>query len=90
MDLADFMRPTLTIVDAYRVLMRNGPTGGNVSDTSLKKSVVASTDPVAIDAYVAKAFWNLDVDRLRYLKLAQDRGLGRLNFEALRTSIVSV
>ena len=51
-DLADFMRPTLTIVDAYRVLMRNGPTGGNVSDTSLKKSVVAAPDPVAIDADV--------------------------------------
>jgi len=89
-DLADFMRPTLTIVDAYRVLMRNGPTGGNVSDTELKKSMVASTDPVALDAYVAKAFWNLDADRLRYLVLAEERGLGKLNFAALRTRIASV
>jgi uncharacterized protein (DUF362 family) len=88
-DLADFMRPTLTIVDAYRVLMRNGPTGGNVSDTALKKTIVASTDPVAIDAYVAKAFWDLDIGRLRYLKMAEDRGLGRVNFEALRTSVVA-
>ena len=50
MDLADFMRPTLTIIDAYRVLMRNGPTGGSVADVALKKTLVAGTDPVAIDA----------------------------------------
>jgi uncharacterized protein (DUF362 family) len=87
-DLADFMRPTLTIIDAYRILMRNGPTGGNVSDTAVKKTLVASTDPVALDAYVAKAFWNLDAERLPYLKLAQARGLGKMDFSSLRTSIV--
>lgn len=87
-DLADFMRPTLTVVDAYRILLRNGPTGGNGSDTVLKKTLIASTDPVALDAYVAKAFWDLDVGRLPYLKLAQDRGLGKLDFESLRTSII--
>jgi uncharacterized protein (DUF362 family) len=87
-DLADFMRPTLTIVDAYRILVRNGPTGGNISDTALKKTLVASTDPVAIDAYLAKAFWDLDASRLPYLKLAQARGLGKMDFAALRTSVV--
>jgi len=30
-DLADVMRPTLTLMDAYRVLIRNGPTGGSRS-----------------------------------------------------------
>jgi uncharacterized protein (DUF362 family) len=88
-DLADFMRPTLTLMDAYRVLMRNGPTGGNLSDTALKKTVIASTDPVALDAYTAKAFWNLDETQLRYLRLAQDRGLGKLKFEDLRTSVIA-
>ncbi|MBZ5545017.1 MAG: DUF362 domain-containing protein [Acidobacteriia bacterium] len=88
-DLADFMRPTLTLMDAYRVLIRNGPTGGNIADTALKKTVIASTDPVAVDAYTAKAFWDLDETRLRYLRLAQDRGLGKLKFEDLRTSVVT-
>jgi len=88
-DLADFMRPTLTLMDAYRVLMRNGPTGGNLSDTALKKTVIASTDPVALDAYTAKAIWNLDETLLRYLRLAQDRGLGKLKFEDLRTSVIA-
>ncbi|MBI4165071.1 MAG: DUF362 domain-containing protein [Acidobacteria bacterium] len=88
-DLADFMRPTLTILDAYRILLRNGPTGGNVGDTALKKTVIASTDPVALDAYVAKAFWDLERDRLPYLKMAQDRGLGKMDFESVRTSIIA-
>ena len=88
-DLADFMRPTLTIIDAYRILVRGGPTGGNLSDTALRKSLVASTDPVAIDAYVAKAFWNLDAAQLRYLKMAEDRGLGKVKFESLRTTVVA-
>lgn len=84
-DLADFVRPTLTIIDSYRILMRNGPTGGNLDDVILKKTLIASTNPVAVDAYVAKAYWNLDVDALPYLALASKRGLGAYEFDKLRT-----
>ena len=86
-DLADFMRPTLTVIDCYRILLRNGPTGGNLEDVLLKKTLVASTDPVAIDAYVAKSCWNLEADALPYLAMAAKRGLGKLDFETLRTSL---
>jgi len=88
-DLADFMRPTLTILDAYRVLMRNGPGGGNARDVALKKTLIAATDPVALDAYAAKAYWNLDWHTLRYLKLAAERNLGALEFERVRTHFVA-
>jgi uncharacterized protein (DUF362 family) len=88
-DLADFIRPTLTIIDCYRVLIRNGPTGGNLADVLLKKTLVAGTDPVALDAYVAKAYWNLDVSSLPYLKMASQRGLGTYEFEKIRTRIRS-
>jgi uncharacterized protein (DUF362 family) len=86
-DLADFIRPTLTIIDCYRVLIRNGPTGGNLEDVMFKKSLVAGTDPVALDAYVAKAFWNLDVSSLPYLQMAAKRGLGTYEFEKVRTRV---
>lgn len=82
-DLAAFMLPTLTIMDCYRVLVRNGPTGGNLEDVALKKTVVAGTDPVALDAYVAKAWWNLDPEHLSYLQLAANRGLGTTSYDAL-------
>ena len=86
-DLADFVRPTLTIVDCYRILARNGPTGGNLQDVILKKTLVAGTDPVALDAYVAKAYWDLEVSSLPYLKMAANRGLGTYEFEKVRTQI---
>jgi uncharacterized protein (DUF362 family) len=89
-DLADFMRPTLTVVDCYRILLRNGPTGGNLQDVLLKKTLVASTDPVAIDAYVAKSLWNLNADSLPYLGMAAKRGLGTIDFEKLRTRVRKV
>jgi uncharacterized protein (DUF362 family) len=89
-DLADFMRPTLTILDCYRVLLRNGPTGGNVEDVALKRTVLAGTDPVALDAWAAKAYWDIDAQHLPYLKMAAGRGLGRVDFENVRTSVASL
>src|SRR5271157_651795 len=89
-DLADFMRPTLTLIDAFRVLLRNGPGGGNPADAALKKTLIAGTDPVALDAYAAKAYWDLDWHTLRYLKLATDRHLGTLSFETVRTRFAAL
>ncbi|MGA9062942.1 MAG: DUF362 domain-containing protein [Terracidiphilus sp.] len=86
-DLASFMLPTLTLMDCYRVLVRNGPTGGNLEDVALKKTLVASTDPVAIDAYVAKAYWNIDPEQLPYLAMAAARGLGTTDFASLTMKV---
>jgi uncharacterized protein (DUF362 family) len=33
-DLANFMLPTVTLIDCYRILLRNGPTGGNLEDVA--------------------------------------------------------
>ena len=86
-DLAAFMLPTLTLLDCYRVLLRNGPTGGNLEDVDLKKTLVAGTDPVAIDAWAAKAYWNLDPEKMPYLAIAAARGLGTLEFEKLQVKV---
>jgi uncharacterized protein (DUF362 family) len=82
-DLANFMLPTVTLMDCYRILLRNGPTGGNLEDVAMKKTMVAGTDPVALDAYVAKAYWNLDPEHLPYLQMAATHGLGTVDFESL-------
>ncbi len=86
-DLASFMLPTLTLMDCYRVLLRNGPTGGNLEDVALKKTLVAGTDPVAIDAYVAKAYWNLDPEQLPYLQMAAAHGFGTVDFASLAVKV---
>lgn len=86
-DLANFMLPTLTLMDCYRVLLRNGPTGGNLEDVAIKKTLVGGTDPVAIDAYVAKAYWNLDPEHLPYLQMSAARGLGTADFASLTVKV---
>ena len=86
-DLAFFMLPTLTMLDCYRILLRNGPTGGNLEDVALKKTIVAGTDPVAIDAYAAKAYWNLDPAQMPYLEMAAARGLGTVDFDKLQVKV---
>jgi uncharacterized protein (DUF362 family) len=86
-DLASFMLPTLTMIDCYRVLLRNGPTGGNLEDVATKKTMVAGTDPVALDAYVAKAYWNLDPAHLPYLQMSAARGLGTVDFDKLAMKV---
>lgn len=82
-DLAAFFQPELTILDAYRILLRNGPQGGRISDTRLQKSVVAGTDPVAVDTLGA-TFFGLQPRDLPYLEIARLRGLGETNLEKVR------
>jgi len=81
-DLATFMRPTLTILDATRVLMRNGPQGGNIDDAKDVFQVIASVDQVAADAYGCTLIGEKP-ENIRYLKLAVERGIGNPNWQSL-------
>ena len=82
-DLAAFFKPQLTVLDAYRILVRNGPQGGRISDTELMKTVVAGTDPVAVDALGA-SFFGVAPRELPYLGYARERGLGEFELEKVR------
>ena len=74
-DLSTVVRPTLTVIDAIRVLVRNGPTGGSLSDVREMDTVIASTDIVAVDSYGATLFGKKGSD-LSYLRIAAEMGLG--------------
>lgn len=79
-DLATFMRPTLTVLDATRVLLRNGPQGGNIDDARDMFQVIASLDQVAVDAYGATLIGEKP-ENVRYLKLGHERNIGQMNWE---------
>ena len=79
-DLATFMRPTLTVLDATRVLLRNGPQGGNIDDAKDMHQVIASLDPVAADAYGATLIGALP-SSIEYLRMGTERGLGNADWE---------
>ncbi len=82
-DLQAFFKPTLTVLDAYRILVRNGPQGGRPSDTELVKTIVAGRDAVAVDSLGA-SFFGVKPQELPYLRFAQQRGLGTFELEKLR------
>ncbi len=86
-DLATFMQPTLTIVDAVRVLLRNGPQGGNIADAKDLHTVIATTDQVAADAYGCRLIGRTP-EEIPYIKLAHDRGLGTMFWQNLRLAEV--
>jgi uncharacterized protein (DUF362 family) len=83
-DLAAAVRPTFTVMDATRVLKRNGPTGGSLADVAIENTIIVGTDEVAIDSY-SLAFLNLDPADLPFFAQAQSRGLGVIDWRQLRT-----
>jgi uncharacterized protein (DUF362 family) len=88
-DLTSRVRPALTVVDAVRILMDNGPTGGNLNDVKQLNTVVASADIVAADSYGASLFGFKGVD-IGYIKAASDMGLGTLDLTSIQIEEIAV
>jgi uncharacterized protein (DUF362 family) len=78
-DLAAFFRPTLTVVDATRVLMRNGPSGGSFDDVWACNTVICSTDQVAADSR-ASEFLGRTGREIGHISLAAQQGLGEIDY----------
>ena len=88
-DLAGRVRPALTIVDGYRTLMANGPTGGNLNDVKLSQTIIASADIVAADSQAATLF-GLSAADIGYIPLAANMGLGTMDLNAIKIEEFSV
>ncbi|HRY31753.1 MAG TPA: DUF362 domain-containing protein [Bacteroidales bacterium] len=81
-DFTTFSKPTLNIVDAYRVMMKNGPRGVSKEDVRVMKSLIISPDIVAADAAAAKLFGK-EPEKIPYIKAASEAGIGRLALDQL-------
>ncbi len=88
-DLVSRIRPALTVVDAVRILMNNGPTGGNLNDVKQLNTVIASADIVAADSFGASLFGVKGVD-IGYIKAAADMGLGTLDLTSIKIEEIAV
>jgi uncharacterized protein (DUF362 family) len=74
-DLALMMTPTFVMLDATRILMSNGPTGGRMSDVVAGNTIIAGIDQVSVDAY-GYTLLGRDPEKLPYLIHAHERGAG--------------
>lgn len=81
-DLATVVKPQLTVVDATRMLMKNGPQGGRIKDVRKADTVVASADPVAADAYATTLF-GLRPEEISSTVAAHKMGLGEMNLDRI-------
>jgi uncharacterized protein (DUF362 family) len=88
-DLASRVYPTLTVIDAVRILTANGPTGGNLDDVKKLDTVIASRDLVAADSYAATLF-ALQPEDLSYIQAGVSMGLGRSDLKNLRIEEIQV
>lgn len=78
-DLTSVLRPDLNILDATRILLRNGPSGGRLEDVRVLDRVAASTDPVLVDAYGSTLFGFVPSD-LPSVRAGFRHGLGEMDF----------
>ncbi len=88
-DLNTAVKPQLTVIDAVRILVNNGPTGGSLDDVRRMDTVIVGTDVVAADAYAATLFGLKGTD-IGHIRLAGEMGLGRADLNGLRIEEISL
>jgi uncharacterized protein (DUF362 family) len=82
-DLAVMMKPTLTIMDATRILMANGPTGGNLADVKQLDTIAASTDEVALDAFGASLL-GIEPGSIGFIVEGMKAGIGQMDYKSMK------
>jgi len=87
-ELAMMVKPTLVVLDGTTAMMRNGPTGGSLSDLKETRTMIVSTDQVAADAFGATLL-DKTVDQLAFIKKAEAMGLGTADFQSLNPVMAS-
>ena len=88
-DLAAFFKPTVTLIDAIRIMTQNGPSGGSPSDVAVKNTLILSTDPVAGDAKAAGLF-GVNPGALNFIALGEKAGLGTARLDPLQQCRVTL
>ncbi len=82
-DFGLYHKPTLNIIDAYTVMVKNGPRGYSKGDLVLKKMQIISPDIVAADAAAAKILGK-KIERIAYIPKAHKMKLGNMNLNELK------
>ena len=88
-DLNTLIRPTLTVVDAVRILMDNGPSGGSLADVKQLDTLIAGADIVAVDSYAATLFGMRPAD-IPYIQAGAALGLGTSDLSSLKIEEINV
>jgi uncharacterized protein (DUF362 family) len=86
-DIDRTILPTLTLIDAYRILTANGPVGGNLAHVKTPKTLIMSPCLVSAD-YTALSLFDLTMDDVDVVKEAAKRGLQKYDLRSLNVKKV--
>jgi uncharacterized protein (DUF362 family) len=79
-DLLTLRKPALNVIDAYHPMVRNGPRGKTVEDCVEMRTLLASTDIVAVDAAAAKLLGHAPTD-IAHVRIGHEMNIGRMDLE---------
>jgi len=88
-DYSTFRQPDLNVIDAYRVMMKNGPRGVSLNDVVTYKTQILSADIVAADAAAAKVFGSEPED-IDYIVKGAELGAGTYDLENLNINRIKL
>lgn len=88
-DVTEFIRPDLTIIDAYRTLEDHGPSGGDLKDVALRKTIIAGTDATLADAFAADLM-GVAPGEIPYIAEAVGRGFGSADLKKAKIRSLNV
>lgn len=86
-DLNTVIKARLTLIDATRIMFRNGPSGGSLNDVKVLNTLIASRDTVAADAYATTLF-QMEPEAVDSTRAAYQLGLGEMDLKKIK--IISV
>ena len=99
-DYSTFQKTTLTIVDAYRVMLEYGPIGKAPKYAPVAKYQIISTDIVAADAAAIQIFASVaklhnmgipfSIGDIKYVEAAQELGVGTADLSKLSVKRISI
>ncbi len=88
-DICLVVKPSLTVLDAVRILTTNGPQGGSLGDVKRLDTVVVGIDQVGIDSYGATLFGMKGSD-LSYVNAGAAAGIGIMDLSRLKIKKLNV
>lgn len=88
-ELATQIKPHLTILDAYRILVNNGPQGGSLKDVKLVKKCIVGINQVCVDAFGATLF-DKQPSEIGHIKKAAEFGLGEIDLNKLKIKKITI